>query len=315
MPELCGLLVRMSLADETPAALAARHAISALSYQHLGNHAAAVMHQAKSLGALQVTINRLGAGDLEAGQALQAMAASMLLNIFETLNFDGSSLSWAIFFCGCKKIVNLHDTLYKFSTRHWYPKQTQQILLAAQKKVVSKAVFSPLRQIILASTGCSLQLLDLLCQIVDAVLDRDDPNYLSPEHLRTIRSLELRLDDLTQTPRIASTSTGENHERQLAELYRLAAKIYLLRMARGLPRGDPVVVALVDKAMHLLKEDEVQPYGRPWPLFVPLGNLPLVRRLIHAAWVRMDLAGDNGVDLMDVYNAVVSGLRVPPSFT
>jgi hypothetical protein len=87
----------------------------------------------------------------------------------KTLDFDGSSLSWAIFFCGCKKIVNLvhtphttyegdpavildwifyHDTLYKFSIRHWYPKQTQQILLAAQEKVVSKAIFSPLRQVV-----------------------------------------------------------------------------------------------------------------------------------------------------------------------
>lgn len=41
-----------------------------------------------------------------------------------------------------------HDTLYKFSVRHWYPKQRQQILLAQQRKVVSKAVFSPLRQIV-----------------------------------------------------------------------------------------------------------------------------------------------------------------------
>jgi hypothetical protein len=83
MPELYLLLMKMSLADETPSALAARHAIAGLSYQHLGQHKTAAMHQTKSLRALQTVIGRLAAGDLEATQALRAMAASMLLNIFE----------------------------------------------------------------------------------------------------------------------------------------------------------------------------------------------------------------------------------------
>lgn len=73
----------MALGDEEPSALAARHAITALSYQHLGEHKRAVMHQAKSLHALQAVISRLSAGDVEASQALRAMAASMLLNIYE----------------------------------------------------------------------------------------------------------------------------------------------------------------------------------------------------------------------------------------
>lgn len=83
MPELYTLLVRMSLADETPSALAARHAIAALSYQHLGQREAAVLHQTKALGALQAVINSLSSGNTENMQAFRAMAASMLLNIFE----------------------------------------------------------------------------------------------------------------------------------------------------------------------------------------------------------------------------------------
>jgi hypothetical protein len=83
LPELYGLLVRMALADETPSALAARHAIAALSYQHLGQHEVATVHRTKSLSALQTVINTLSFGDVEMAQALRAMAASMLLNIFE----------------------------------------------------------------------------------------------------------------------------------------------------------------------------------------------------------------------------------------
>jgi hypothetical protein len=105
--------------------------------------------------------------------------------LIQTLNFDGSSLSWAIFFCGTKKIartvherdntyegdqalildwVFYHDVMYKFSIRHWEDKVEQQRLLAADEKIVSKAVFSPLRQavrhrvIMLREwTGCSAE--------------------------------------------------------------------------------------------------------------------------------------------------------------
>lgn len=41
-----------------------------------------------------------------------------------------------------------HDTTYKFSIRHWEPKNEDQISLAAQKKIISKAVFSPETQIV-----------------------------------------------------------------------------------------------------------------------------------------------------------------------
>lgn len=39
-----------------------------------------------------------------------------------------------------------HDAMYKFSIRHWQKRNADQIHLAEQKKVLSKAVFSPERQ-------------------------------------------------------------------------------------------------------------------------------------------------------------------------
>lgn len=83
------------------------------------------------------------------------------------MNFDTSDLNWAIFFCGTKRLANMitkqhdtyfgdeamiidwifyHDAMYKFSIRHWRKRNSDQIHLAAQKKVLSKAVFSPERQ-------------------------------------------------------------------------------------------------------------------------------------------------------------------------
>ncbi|KAK3350207.1 fungal-specific transcription factor domain-containing protein [Lasiosphaeria hispida] len=375
MADLYGLLVRMSLGDENAPALATRHAIAALSYQHLEEQDTAFAHHTQALSALQVAIGCIGSGNMQ--RAFQTMAASMLLNLFETLNSEGSSLNWAIFFCGCKRIINMvhkphrtyegdpalildwifyHDTLYKFSIRHWDQREHEQIALAAQEKIVSKAIFSPMRQIILPTTGCSLELLDLVCQIVDLVHDRDDPRHLSPSHLSAIRALELRLDGLTQTPRVAAASppshantaieidmarytdgtTNACHELcYIAELYRLAAYIYLLRMAQGLPRGDAKVVPLVDRALLLMRRMGV--CGCAWPMFIialeargeeerrfvaevlaaslvkrPQGNVRGVKRMIFEAWVQQDLGGEG--DLLGVYNKVVSGNRVPPSF-
>lgn len=83
------------------------------------------------------------------------------------MNFDASDLNWAVFFCGTKRLANMitkqhdtyfgdeamiidwifyHDAMYKFSIRHWRRRNHDQVHLAAQNKVLSKAVFSPERQ-------------------------------------------------------------------------------------------------------------------------------------------------------------------------
>jgi len=205
---------------------------------------------------------------------------------------------------------------------------------------------------ILATFGCSLELLDLLYQIIHYVFDRDDPRHLGTEHRHATRTLEFRLKSLTQIPRlepIASPAAGSPGVREednaansqrAAALYRLAVYIYLERVARAKRGDDPTVVTLVDDAMQILR---LLPWcERPWPLFVialearteeerrlvidkldsgmdkkPLGNLAAIKRLILSAWVRQDLDTDGGQggDQLDVYNSVVRGNDVPPVFT
>ncbi|KAB5578900.1 hypothetical protein GE09DRAFT_1091434 [Coniochaeta sp. 2T2.1] len=196
--DLYGLLLRLSFHDEEVPSLATRHALSALSYQQLDKQKAA-LHQSQAIKALQLAI-----ASFPVSRAWQTMAASMLLSIYETINFDSSELSWSIFFCGTKTIAGgvtrtndtyygdrallldwifYLDTMYKFSIRHWRDKNSDQIQLAGQKKIISKAIFAPERQLIVSTSGCSLEMLDLICQAVDAVLDRDDPCHLSEMHL------------------------------------------------------------------------------------------------------------------------------------
>ncbi|KAI5456939.1 fungal-specific transcription factor domain-containing protein [Mariannaea sp. PMI_226] len=352
---LYGLLVRLSLSDDNLPSLATRHAISALSYQHLNMESAAMMHQTSAIRALQAAIE-----NVDPSRAMQMMAASMLLSIFETLKFDTSDLSWSIFFCGTKRIAKLvtqkhetyfgeealivdwifySDVMYKFSIRHWENKNIDQIQLASQEKILSKPMFAAERQIIVPTLGCSLELLDILCHLIDAVLEDSDPDYQSMDHMKRLRSFELRLQSLEQrhTGALGDNIVKMTHQILIADLFSLATLTYLYRLAAGEPADCEKVARTLGKAFSVLRQLEY--CERPWPLFVlaleartdeqraiilrvlqgslerkPLGTMALVNRMIHDAWVQQDLS-DVEMNPRGLYNSIISRNRVPPCFT
>ncbi len=167
---------------------------------------------------------------------------------------------------------------------------------------------------IVPTLGCSLEMLDIVCQAVDAVLDRDDPAYLSAEHLKTIRSLEIRTQSLEQRATGISDADPEEMEdaTNVAEIYRLATLVYLCRVARGEPRDSNTARELIQQSFELL--GNMKFCGRPWPLFVialeahteelrkialtaleeslrrrPFGSMALAGRMIREAWVPQGL--------------------------
>lgn len=79
--DLYRLMARMTLNSTLPAAMAVRHALTAVSFQFLGERLRAREHQNQALGAIRTTISK--PLPLERMEAFQAMAASMLLNIYE----------------------------------------------------------------------------------------------------------------------------------------------------------------------------------------------------------------------------------------
>jgi Fungal specific transcription factor domain len=178
-------------------------------------------------------------------------------------------------------------------------------------------------------------MLDILCQSVDAVLDRNDPLYLSPAHLATIKSLEIRLRNVEQ--RYTGILDVDPYRTHVAELYRLGILIYLYRVGRGEPGNCAVVEELVEQSFALLNNMEF--CLRPWPLFVialeahtddlrktvltvlegslknrPLGSMQLLNRMIRDAWVQQDLHPGE-IDPLRLYSAVINHNRIPPSFT
>jgi hypothetical protein len=183
--------------------------------------------------------------------------------------------------------------------------------------------------------------------VIDAVRENDDPLYLSTQHKKEIRALEIRLEGLKQERRVSNhcsspyTGTQESDRVSgMAELYRLAALIYLKRVAGGVSVDDTLswskVQSWVEEALDLLK-DTVKTCERPFPLFVialeartddqrhlvlqvidntikerVFSTLPSLWRMVEAAWVQDDLEELNA---LLKYHAVISANRVPPAFT
>ncbi|KFX91311.1 hypothetical protein V490_05979 [Pseudogymnoascus sp. VKM F-3557] len=353
--DLCSLLVKLSLKDDSFPSLASRCAISALSYYYLGMEMAAAVSKTNALRALQASIEAP-----ELSQAMQMMAASMLLCMFETLDINTPDLSWTIFFCGTKRIANLvtekddtyfgekallmdwifyHDVMYKFSIRHWDNKNSDQIELAGQRKLISKAVFAPERLSVVPILGCSLELMDLICQVIDVVLDHDNVGYQSESQIAIIKSLEIRLQNLEQRHSgISDTDSGEAaHQVRVAELFRLAALIYLLRLAKGESVGHKAYNLAVASAFDVMGQCAF--CERPWPMFIigleartdrqrsviltvfkaslqrqPHGTMSLADRMVRDAWAQQDLSGDE-IDQLVLYSRVINRNHVPPCFT
>lgn len=76
--DLCALLIRLSLKDDSLASMASRFAISALSFHYLGKRKEATAQYGSAIRALQASIEAL-----DKTKAMQMMAASMLLCIYE----------------------------------------------------------------------------------------------------------------------------------------------------------------------------------------------------------------------------------------
>ena len=181
--------------------------------------------------------------------------------------------------------------------------------------------------------------MDILCQVIDCVLDREDPNHLSQVHLKTIKTLEIRLQGLKQVHSGVLDAEWEEMARRtnLAELFRLAVLTYLYRLAKGEPRESSAVRRALSSAFDLL--DQIKYCERPWPLFIialearteeqrltiltilkkslkrqPLGTMSLVNRMIHDAWIQQDLH-EGEIDPLLLYSLVLSRNRVPSCFS
>ncbi|KAI9742119.1 MAG: hypothetical protein M1834_000509 [Cirrosporium novae-zelandiae] len=345
----------MAFKDDSPSSTAVRQAILALSSLKLYGQSRAIPFKTKALSALLKSMKH----DIGIREGMQLVAASMLLclyEIFDTTDSDSAS-TWTWYACGAKNIVKTvyasnkiyigdpailldwvyyHDTLSKFSLRHWKQRTVAQSTCVSDYSIKSRQALSPNKELIIGIFGCSLEILDIISQVVDIVLDPANPSYFSDTHERTMKSLELRLINVRQ---VMEVHDGEQQTRseKIAELYRIATLVYLKRAAQKHPSSSCEVRELIDNAMMLLSQLET--CERPFPLFVigcearddiqrsqiidilsktqqqrKVGNLISVQEMIEVAWIQDDLHTEQELDFTSKLTVAMSTNAILPTF-
>ena len=209
-------------------------------------------------------------------------------------------------------LLEYHEVLKGFSSgRHLISNSSADITV----KDLNLPVKSSNSNIIIGALGCSRELMNLIAIIT--LLHSLTP---LPHHLQVLPSqVETRLESLIQIqlllPDAQSGQLDGNRIVQTAEIYRLAALIYLYTTILPLPRSSAQLQSLVSRSLDLLESFTV--CTSPWPLFVTalevnndkdririlrvietmqkvrrIANVDLLQTIVEAVWKRTDLAND-----------------------
>ncbi|KAL7815022.1 fungal-specific transcription factor domain-containing protein [Trichoderma aethiopicum] len=286
--DVCGLLYRMSFGDDTVHARSLRHSMNAISLLSLHKTNEALRYKILAISNLKSAIMQ----GLDNRSRPQAIAASLLLTLYEVLSQSGKTNDWSVYFDGCMKIVNsgfnihrkyagdcaillnwvrYHKTLYKFSIKHWQQRTPQMELMAKSDVLVSDSAYDIDLITMHNMLGCSPQVLDFLSEAMDLVKSRDDPNYLSLKRLRAINELELRLkniDDLRDCFDVEKEGLTISKATEIMNdrLFQYALIIYVDRVVKGAFMSSSAAQSAAAKAFTLL--EQIRLYDRPFPLFI-----------------------------------------------
>ncbi|KAG4412355.1 hypothetical protein IFR04_014512 [Cadophora malorum] len=201
----------------------------------------------------------------------------------------------------------------------------------------------PQNQTIIGSLGCSMQVLECISYINHLANKIDEsPSKILPQSLSSMpNKLEVQLESLEQIPRIEYEAVNgpldKSRITNTAELYRVAALIYLYQSIIRKPGDCARLKSLVDHALQILKTLGL--CTSPWPLFIiacevtgdeervtildaldkmqrerRIGNVEIMRNIIEAVWKRADLNVESKVNKRVNWKDLVDTKRQSPSF-
>ncbi|KAJ0414191.1 hypothetical protein BJY00DRAFT_295510 [Aspergillus carlsbadensis] len=324
-------LLRMALANTSPSSTAVLHSLLALSSVHrYGLQAQCFELKISAIKALgEASHSTIGPAE-----ALQHVAAGMLLCSFEIHKASCTSSQWWCFVTGVKQVLNAsallpfrydstftalmewvfyHETLGRFSLLHWRP--SLHVEDAPHSAVCSGVDILP--------PSASNTLLWLFKQVCF--------------HLATNPDLTTSIAPLRSLARGIQTLPLPEDPDQTLELFRLSILIYLARMTNTALEPTNTTQSHIKRAFTILRTLKSSP--RQLPLFI-LGcearsdeerctileliartensassrSTFIVRALTKAVWVQDDLAGERELDYRGKMDAIVSVCSLLPTF-
>ncbi|RYC64325.1 hypothetical protein CHU98_g1869 [Xylaria longipes] len=344
--DLGDVLIRVSLSSNTHSAVAALKALLAFSSVHRnGVQSQAGALKVSSLKALAAAAGRV---DLSSMEAVQHVAAGMLLYSFEVQRACCTSNQWTWYLWGANKVLGaallngtqhddiskLQDWVYynnimaRFTLRHWNRSSPNQSAAPPNTHVeVSMSGYLQKQHVLnhcqLSRATPPIAVLRLLSEICD--LEHVNSNHLVEldDHKSFLKILDWRIQNIPTTDFIT-------------ELYQLSSLIYLDRISGPLLNQFARTQLYIDKAFAILSE--LSSCERQFPVFI-LGceartdthraiildliskteskaasrSFTYVKLLLQAIWAQDDLQ-DGELDYCSKLSSTISRCAIPPSF-
>ncbi|KAL2163788.1 hypothetical protein VTH06DRAFT_5847 [Thermothelomyces fergusii] len=242
--ELGDVLLRTALAKNTAAARALFSSILALSSLHRHDiHSQAVEHKIAAIEALAAAS---GSPAIDTAEAMQHVAAGMLLCSFEIHQAACTSGDWTRYLRGVKHVIHVaglndvehdadlaalldwvyyHDVLARFSARHWHRDPKGRPCAAADVE----AVTGSLRARPSKSAPPALHLIELLSSVCDVLSDGPPKSGQREDDAQAKSFLKILEWRIRTAPAGGGSGGGDEEAALVAEAYRLAMLVYLHR--------------------------------------------------------------------------------------
>ncbi|KAI1157044.1 fungal-specific transcription factor domain-containing protein [Nemania diffusa] len=342
--ELVYALVRLALLDDSISSRAVWLSLLAFSATH--RHHVYVQSVEYKIAAIEA-LAALPTNEISTKEAMQHIAAGMLLCSLEIHHTSCTSGQWIHYIVGVKDVVqagNLtecvnsspdlalllewvyyHDVLLRFTTRYW-PLSNANIISNAPNFPVKLSHPTP-------PALAAVKLLSDLCDAVSAYPVSTDSAEMTSEHISFLRILDWKIRNIS----VEDITQGDtDNARMNAELYKLAILVYLNRASNDALAQAAVTQRYVDQGFTQFAR--MESCQHQFPLFV-LGldartdeqrvtilelisrtsqmdasrSLEQIRILMQASWAQGDLANGN-ISYLTNLRYVFSCCRNVPSF-
>ncbi|KAI1125339.1 hypothetical protein F5Y10DRAFT_247203 [Nemania abortiva] len=327
--DLGDFLIRVSLSSNSHSGVAALKSLLAFSSAHRNG----VQPQAGALkiSALNALAAAAGRVDLSTIEAVQHVAASMLLYSFEVQQPCCTSNQWTWYLWGANKVIDaaLHNKtqdndiaklldwvhynniMARFALRHWD---------GSSSKLSGEP---PNTHVEISHPATPVAILELLSDICDSVYVNSDSVVEPDDYKSFLKVLDWRIQNIQVTDSIT-------------ELYQLSSLIYLDRISGALLNQFARTQMYIDKAFAILSQ--LSSCERQFPVFI-IGCeartdaqraiiLDLISKteskaasrsftpvdiILQAIWAQDDLQ-DGDLDYSSKLSSTISRCAKPPSF-
>ncbi|OQE43619.1 hypothetical protein PENCOP_c003G02066 [Penicillium coprophilum] len=282
------MLIRMALVNNTPSSAAVLRSLLALSSLHRsGLQTQAAELKIAALKALGAASNR----EIGTMEAIQHVAAGMLLCSFEIYQASCTSGQWRSYIIGVKSVIKAsplntflrdsgfnalldwvyyHDVLSRFSLTHWHPLAIESTLIDLDEPVdipsppvdtddpcmeMTHSTQSPFTTI--------LKLLTEVCDLVAAAPAQMTPSKESDNFKSYLKILAWRIRSI---PILDTTVDEYPGMTAIVELFQLATLVYLNRASGNIIESDAKTQQHIERSFSIFSQ--LSSCERQFPLLI-----------------------------------------------